>query len=81
MFLELGVDALRGLRVAREADDAADGPVEPVRDAEIHARGLGVLLLDVRLRHRLQARHPRRRLRQQRRGLVDDEEVVVFEQD
>src|SRR5262245_52563529 len=32
---ELRMNALRGLRVAREADNATYGPVEPVWDAQI----------------------------------------------
>ena len=81
MFLELRVNALGGLGVPRETDDAADRPVESMGNAEVDSRRLVVLGLDVRLRHRLQAWHRRRRLRQQRRGLVDDEEVMILEED
>ena len=41
------VEAARSLRVARENNDAGDGPVEPVRDAEVDVARLVVVFLQV----------------------------------
>ena len=57
--LELLGDPLGGLGVPAEDDHAGHRPVEPVRDAEVDAGRLGVLLLHVGLDHRLQATAPR----------------------
>ena len=75
------LNGIESLKQRLDWRGAGDGPVEPMRDAEVDARGFGIFLLDVLLDHRLQRRHARRRLREQRRGLVDGDQVVVFVED
>jgi hypothetical protein len=49
-----------------------------MRNAKVHPRWFGVLFLDVRFGHRFEVRYAGRSLCEQRRGLVDNEEVVIF---
>ena len=80
--LKLFGEAPRRLRVAREDDDAGDGPVEAVRDAEVDVALFLIALFQIRLGHRFQRGNAwRHALRQQRRRLGDDETVVVFVDD
>ena len=79
-LFELGVHTPRGLGVPREDHDARDRPVEPVWDAEVDARRLGIFRFDVMFDEAFEVRDSRRGLRKQRGRFVDRDEVVIFKQ-
>src|SRR5579859_3541126 len=78
MISKLLREALGRLGVAGEDNDAAHGPIQAMRHAEIDSRRLGVFLFDVRLYHRFERRHTGRPLGEQWRWLVHGNEVEVF---
>src|SRR5579871_5935863 len=79
-LLKLFGHAASGFGVARKNDRSGHGSIEAMGDAEVDARWLGILLLDVGFDHRFERWDFRRRLRQKRRRFVDGDEMMVFEQ-
>ena len=79
---ELLGEAGGGLAAAGEEDDAGDGAVEAVRDAEVDVAGLVVLLLEVGAGLGLEGGDAGGdALGEQAGGLGEGEAVVVFKQD
>ena len=82
-IFELFGKPLRGADVAREDDGSADGAVEPVGEAEIDVRvvGLALALTEKLLDLDFETVDPRRRLRKEPRRLVDHQAGAVVVED